>query len=253
MSAMYMIRLLVVGDTGVGKTSLLMRFHEDTFVYAQKATIGVDYKAKEVNINGELVKLQIWDTAGQERFRSVNAAFYNRAHGAVITFDVGQRSSFEALTSWIKEIREVRLFLRFLLLLAVLLLTCIHLCAANPPPRSCLLSSIACQKTAPESCVMMLCANKVDLPVEKREVKREEYMKFAEAMGLDIMECSASTGQNVNAMFEELGRQVLGGDRTHLTQLREEVSGHNDKSIILAEFTDRQRRQKKERPCCSRS
>jgi small GTP-binding protein len=76
---MYLVRVIIVGDTGVGKTSLLVRFHENNFSLTQKTTIGVDYKAKEINIEGEIVKLQIWDTAGQERFRSMTAAFYNRA------------------------------------------------------------------------------------------------------------------------------------------------------------------------------
>jgi Ras-related protein Rab-1A len=66
----------------------------------------VDYKAKEIGIDKETVKLQIWDTAGQERFRSMTAAFYSRAQGIIITFDVGLRHSFDALTSWIKEIHE---------------------------------------------------------------------------------------------------------------------------------------------------
>lgn len=104
---MYLIRLLIVGETGVGKTSLLVRFHENNFIFAQKATIGVDYKAKEIEIDKEVVKLQIWDTAGQERFRSMTAAFYSRAQGIVITFDVGLRCSFDALSSWIREIHEV--------------------------------------------------------------------------------------------------------------------------------------------------
>jgi Ras-related protein Rab-35 len=76
---MYLVRVIIVGDTGVGKTSLLVRFHENNFSSLQKTTIGVDYKAKEIIIDGEAVKLQIWDTAGQERFRSMTAAFYNRA------------------------------------------------------------------------------------------------------------------------------------------------------------------------------
>ena len=76
---MYLVRVIIVGDSGVGQTSLLVRLHENNFSFAQKTTIGVDYKAKEMSIEGETVKLQIWDTAGQERFRSMTAAFYNRA------------------------------------------------------------------------------------------------------------------------------------------------------------------------------
>eukprot|EP01031_Cornospumella_fuschlensis_P031960 gene31960-38643_t len=208
---MYLIRLLIVGETGVGKTSLLVRFHENNFIFAQKATIGVDYKAKEIEIDKEVVKLQIWDTAGQERFRSMTAAFYSRAQGIVITFDVGLRCSFEALGSWIREIHEI----------------------------------------APSRCVLILCANKVDLPPELWQVKREEYLTYSEQAGIPIMECSASSGQNVQEMFVELGRHVLQGNREDLTQVRDEQDGNNGKSIILSDFADRERRRKtSKKGCC---
>lgn len=119
----YIIRLIIVGETGVGKTSLLIRFNEDNFILDQKTTIGVDYKAKEVKIGEDSVKLQvilsnmwsiffigckkIWDTAGQERFRSMTSAFYGKAQGVVVTFDVGQRDSFVALDSWLRDIKQV--------------------------------------------------------------------------------------------------------------------------------------------------
>ena len=90
----YLMRILIVGNTDVGKTILLVRFNEDKFVTNQRTTIGVDYKAREVEICGERVKMQIWDTAGQERFRSMTSAFYNKAQGVVLCFDVGQRNSF---------------------------------------------------------------------------------------------------------------------------------------------------------------
>ncbi len=131
---MFLIRLLIVGETGVGKTSLLVRFNEDHFIIDQKTTIGVDYKAKEILIDQERVKLQvsqqnpaiyphftdvcvsqIWDTAGQERFRSMTSAFYNKAQGVVITFDVTQRDSFTSLPNWIRDVRSVSIYLsRFL-------------------------------------------------------------------------------------------------------------------------------------------
>ena len=120
---MYLVRLLIVGETGVGKTSLLVRFNEDNFISDQKTTIGVDYKAKEVQIDDETVKLQvriiflpispsnlfvkIWDTAGQERFRSMTSAFYSKAQGVVVTFDVTERDTFLALPSWIRDVRMV--------------------------------------------------------------------------------------------------------------------------------------------------
>ena len=86
---------------------MLVRFNEDNFVVNQKTTIGVDYKAKEIQIGDEQIKLQIWDTAGQERFRSMTAAFYNRAQGVIITFDVTQRSSFLHLQNWVRDVHQV--------------------------------------------------------------------------------------------------------------------------------------------------
>eukprot|EP01039_Chlorochromonas_danica_P007589 gene7589-8389_t len=211
---MYLIRLLIVGETGVGKTSLLVRFHENNFIFAQKATIGVDYKAKEIQIDSETVKLQIWDTAGQERFRSMTSAFYSRAQGIAITFDVGLRYSFEALPSWIKEINEI----------------------------------------APRGCVLVLCANKIDLSPELWQTKREEYVAFSEEVGIPVIECSASSGLNVQEIFVELGRQVLHSHRSELTQVRDDLDGPSGKSVILADFAERERRRRRERSsCCSKS
>ena len=81
----------------------------DKFILNQRTTVGVDYKARVINIGGEDVKLQIWDTAGQERFRSMTAAFYNKAQGVIIAFDVTQKESFQALPMWIDDVKKVPL------------------------------------------------------------------------------------------------------------------------------------------------
>ena len=80
----------------------------DKFILNQRTTVGVDYKARVINIGGEDVKLQIWDTAGQERFRSMTAAFYNKAQGVIIAFDVTQKESFQALPMWIEDVKKVQ-------------------------------------------------------------------------------------------------------------------------------------------------
>ena len=189
---MYLVRVIIVGDTGVGKTSLLVRFHENNFSLAQKTTIGVDYKAKEINIEGEIVKLQIWDTAGQERFRSMTAAFYNRAQGVIVAFDVTNPESFLSLGTWINDVK----------------------------------------RDAPPGCFIVLCANKTELPVTSWKVSREEFTKFSEDNNLIIFETSAATGQNVNEMFMELGKEVV---RKIRAELSKQTSNAEDDSVKLAE------------------
>uniref|UniRef100_A0A6B2LMN2 Uncharacterized protein n=1 Tax=Arcella intermedia TaxID=1963864 RepID=A0A6B2LMN2_9EUKA len=94
----------MIGDSGVGKSSILMRFVEKTFVESYVSTIGVDFKIQTIDINGTSVKLQIWDTAGQERFRTITQSFYRGAHGIMIVYDVTRRASFTNVTNWIQQI-----------------------------------------------------------------------------------------------------------------------------------------------------
>lgn len=94
----------------------------------------------------------------------------------------------------------------------------------------------------------MLCANKVDLAPELWQIKREEYQQFADKMGVMVIECSASTGQNVQEIFVELGRQVLQTHRAELPQVRDDQDGASGRSVILADFAERRRR--KERGAC---
>jgi Ras-related protein Rab-1A len=104
-----LIRLLIVGDTSVGKTSILLRFYEDSHNNNSKSTIGVDYRVREVMLDGSdsPIKLQIWDTAGQERFRSMTKSFYRRATGIIVTFDVLSQESWENLPGWLGEISKM--------------------------------------------------------------------------------------------------------------------------------------------------
>jgi len=205
---MFLIRVLIIGDTGVGKTSLLVRFNEGTFTLNQKTTIGVDYKAKEVVISrresstssasedeevaeagsttvaasptkADHVKLQIWDTAGQERFRSMTAAFYNKAQGVVLAFDVSQRDTFQSLSTWIADVG----------------------------------------RDAPAGCVVVLCANKVDIDESLWQVRREEFTALAKQHGFPLFEASGKTGAKVNDMFIELGRVILERNRSELQEV----------------------------------
>jgi len=97
-------KLLLIGDSDVGKSSILLRFIDDVFEHIH-STIGVDFKLKILNINGKKVKLTIWDTAGQERFRTLTASYYRGVDGAILVYDITNRNSFENLQNiWIKEL-----------------------------------------------------------------------------------------------------------------------------------------------------
>jgi len=97
-------KLLVVGDAGVGKTCLITRFVDDVFSTTCKSTIGVDFKATSIEMDGKDVQLQVWDTAGQERFRALTTSYYRGAHGVILVYDVTEPASFEHLASWIKDV-----------------------------------------------------------------------------------------------------------------------------------------------------
>ena len=101
----YMFKVVLVGDSGVGKSSLLLRYCDDKFPDRQIPTIGVDFKVKILTVNGKRVKLLIWDTAGQERFRTLTSSYYRGAHGVIMVYDATNRQSFESLNYWLGEIR----------------------------------------------------------------------------------------------------------------------------------------------------
>ncbi|KAG7527124.1 ras-related protein Rab-18-B [Solea senegalensis] len=98
------LKLLIIGESGVGKSSLLLRFTEDTFDPEQSATIGVDFKVKTLAIDGNKAKLAIWDTAGQERFRTLTPSYYRGAQGVILVYDVTKRDTFTKLGNWLNEL-----------------------------------------------------------------------------------------------------------------------------------------------------
>lgn len=100
----YLFKLLLIGDSGVGKSCLLLRFADDTYTNDYISTIGVDFKIKTVDLDGKTVKLQIWDTAGQERFRTITSSYYRGAHGIIIVYDVTDQESFNNVKTWLQEI-----------------------------------------------------------------------------------------------------------------------------------------------------
>ncbi|KAJ8437992.1 hypothetical protein Cgig2_029973 [Carnegiea gigantea] len=160
----YLFKLLMIGDSGVGKSSLLLSFTSDTFDDLSP-TIGVDFKVKYVNLGGKKLKLAIWDTAGQERFRTLTSSYYRGAQGIIMVYDVTRRETFTNLRDiWAKEI---------------------DLYSTN------------------QDCIKMLVGNKVDKESE-RVVTKKEGIDFAREYGCLFIECSAKTRVNVQQCFEEL-------------------------------------------------
>ncbi|XP_061139645.1 ras-related protein Rab-8B-like [Syngnathus typhle] len=102
----YLFKLLLIGDSGVGKTCLLFRFSEDSFNTTFISTIGIDFKIRTIELDGKRVKLQIWDTAGQERFRTITTAYYKGAMGIMLVYDISNEKSFENIKNWIRNIEE---------------------------------------------------------------------------------------------------------------------------------------------------
>ena len=203
----YLMRLLIVGDTDVGKTSLLVRFNDKKFIENNKTTIGVDYKARVITIGEDKVKLQIWDTAGQERFRSMTAAFYNKAHGVILSFDVNQPDTFTSLKSWYSDIRAF----------------------------------------APEGTMIYLSANKIDKcggleNADNWPVSRKEIERFCdENDGMVYFGTSGKDGTNVNEIFSGLATKLL-TERKDLLQNLNEDDGSVDgprtkakKSIVMSD------------------
>ncbi|XP_062148025.1 ras-related protein RABC1-like [Alnus glutinosa] len=165
----YLFKLLMIGDSGVGKSSLLLSFTSDNYEDLSP-TIGVDFKVKYVNVGGKKLKLAIWDTAGQERFRTLTSSYYRGAQGIIMVYDVTRRETFTNLSEvWAKEI---------------------DLYSTN------------------QDCIKMLVGNKVDKESD-RVVTKKEGINFAREYGCLFTECSAKTQVNVKQCFEELVLKVL--------------------------------------------
>ncbi|XP_031424183.1 ras-related protein Rab-26 isoform X1 [Clupea harengus] len=161
-------KVMLVGDSGVGKTCLLVRFKDGAFLAGSFiSTVGIDFRNKVLSIDGVKVKLQIWDTAGQERFRSVTHAYYRDAHALLLLYDVANKASFDNIQAWLTEVHEF----------------------------------------AQKDVVLMLLGNKADAAHE-RVVKREEGEKLARDFGVPFMETSAKSGLNVELAFTAVAKEL---------------------------------------------
>mmetsp|Transcript_49017 Transcript_49017/g.95842 ORF Transcript_49017/g.95842 Transcript_49017/m.95842 type:complete len:221 (-) Transcript_49017:103-765(-) len=102
----YLFKVVLIGDTGVGKSNLLSRFTRNEFNLDSKSTIGVEFATKSIQAEGKTIKAQIWDTAGQERYRAITSAYYRGAVGALLVYSMDQHGTFENVERWLKELRD---------------------------------------------------------------------------------------------------------------------------------------------------
>ncbi|KAF5186890.1 Ras-related protein rab-11a [Thalictrum thalictroides] len=160
----YLFKVVLIGDSGVGKSNLLSRFTKNEFSLDYRSTIGVEFGTRSLNIDGKIVKTQLWDTAGQERYRAVTGAYYRGAVGALVVYDVTQHSTFVNVEKWLKELRE------------------------NATDRN---------------LVVMLIGNKSDLG-HLVAVSTEVGTSFAKKESLYFMETSALESTNVDNAFAEI-------------------------------------------------
>lgn len=102
----YLFKVVLIGDSGVGKSNLLSRFTRNEFNLESKSTIGVEFATRSIQVDGKTIKAQIWDTAGQERYRAITSAYYRGAVGALLVYDIAKHITYENVERWLKELRD---------------------------------------------------------------------------------------------------------------------------------------------------
>lgn len=173
-----LLKVIILGDSGVGKTSLMSQFVNQKFSSQYKATIGADFLTKEIIVDDKLVTLQIWDTAGQERFQSLGVAFYRGADCCILVYDVSKAATFRSLDSWRDE---------FLI---------------QASPRD------------PDHFPFVVVGNKVDLDV--KEVTTKQLQQWCTMKGgIASFESSAKEAINVEQAFQEAARKALAQEMQH--------------------------------------
>ncbi|CAA7046247.1 unnamed protein product [Microthlaspi erraticum] len=164
----YLIKLLLIGDSGVGKSCLLLRFSDGSFTTSFITTIGIDFKIRTIELDGKRIKLQIWDTAGQERFRTITTAYYRGAMGILLVYDVTDESSFNNIRNWIRNIEQ-------------------H---------------------ASDNVNKILVGNKADMDESKRAVPKAKGQALADEYGIKFFETSAKTNLNVEEVFFSIAKDI---------------------------------------------
>eukprot|EP00612_Vaucheria_litorea_P002677 CAMPEP_0171458116 /NCGR_PEP_ID=MMETSP0945-20130129/3922_1 /TAXON_ID=109269 /ORGANISM="Vaucheria litorea, Strain CCMP2940" /LENGTH=206 /DNA_ID=CAMNT_0011983857 /DNA_START=105 /DNA_END=722 /DNA_ORIENTATION=+ len=165
----HIFKILLIGDAAVGKSSMMVRFTDDSFDEHITATIGVDFKVKIMEIGEKRVKMTIWDTAGQERFRTLTSSYYRGAQGIMLVYDITRRDTFEGLHKWLEEVEIYH------------------------PSQG-------------KDVIKLLIGNKVDCA---REVPREEAENWARSKGMIFLETSAKTQVGIQEAFSEVAHKIM--------------------------------------------
>ena len=169
MAAKYIIKILTLGDTQVGKSSIVLRYTEDKFDDNQFSTIGIDYKTKYMKMDDSSVKVLIWDPAGQEKFRNIAKQYYKGANGVLLIYDICSRKTFERVEFWLKELKE---------------------------------------NNRIDELFICLVGNKSDLE-DKREISIEEGEKYATDNNILFLEVSAKSGKGITDLFKKVIKGAL--------------------------------------------
>ena len=165
-------QILIIGNSVVGKTSILTKYTSKTYNENYVATVGLDYFTKDEIIDNKTIRVKIWDTAGQERYKAITKCFFQRAQGIMIVYDVTNKKSFDDLKMWIDSINS----------------------------QSKLTEDL-------ENMPIILIGNKIDIP--KRVIDKETAINFAKEQNLDYYETSAKTGKGVDTAIQELVKKVM--------------------------------------------
>ena len=191
------LKILIIGDSTVGKTSILTRFCKNEFSWNYLATIGIDFFTKDIELTNpnKLIRVKIWDTAGQERFKSLSKSFFRNADGIIIVFDVNKKDSFENLQFWIDSVHS-------------------NLGKTNNNNNNI---------ENEDNVNVIIIGNKIDLI---REVNKEEGLKYSKESGFKYYETSALTGENVENSFLEFIKDILEGNK------KKGIKLNNNKNLI---------------------
>ena len=203
-------KVVLVGESGVGKTSIITQFIDQTFQEDQQSTTGGTFSTKSVICDGgKILKFEIWDTAGQEKYRSLTKMFYKDANAAVMVYDVTRKDSFEELKNyWASQIKE----------------------------------------SSPENIILAIAANKSDL-IEQEVVDEENARNFAKEIGAIFVSTSAKNSEGINSLFEEIAKKYTGASKITIKEDGDDQPVEEQKDTVKIEAGNKVKKQKKSGFC----